>query len=392
MQTRNPRTRSNPYVKSGIAGKDAPGGRKKSPAGRIAKTVLVFCIIAAIIFGVVTGVRALFSSDTSTVRLHASTESNIQAMGENVLYYDDMTLYCVAPNGKSRWHFTLGAGADYRVGGGGVIAWAGQQVYVLNKNGVCTFNDRMTSDVLFGAIGPSYIAVALKGASDTESTLVVMDHNGVQAEQLTLSDLYVMDAGFFSTNDSLMWVLSLDVAGNAPITNLATYEPGRMSTGALELSDQVVYRVYSHNNNLMLVDTSTITCYNYKCVEQQDIGSVLVYGWLLDSVRASGRSTYALFKPMPDSGESSLFSELRLVTNYTSRSLRLLSPCFACGLSSNGVYGFGENVIYYCPYGGKTFSTHYLNLRLTRFYCMLDGGRAVFASGNDVFIMKLPGK
>lgn len=172
MQTRNPRTRRNPYVKSGIAGKDAPGGRKKSPAGRIAKTVLVFCIIAAIIFGVVTGVRALFSSDTSTVRLHASTESNIQAMGENVLYYDDMTLYCVAPNGKSRWHFTLGAGADYRVGGGGVIAWAGQQVYVLNKNGVCTFNDRMTSDVLFGAIGQSYIAVALKGASDTESTLV----------------------------------------------------------------------------------------------------------------------------------------------------------------------------------------------------------------------------
>ena len=64
-------------------------------------------------------------------------------------------------------------------------------------------------------------------------------------------------------------------------------------------------------------------------------------------MRASGRSTYALFKPMPDSGESSLFSELRLVTNYTSRSLRLLSPCFACGLSSNGVYGFGENVIYY---------------------------------------------
>lgn len=390
MQTRSASTRRNPYVKSGLAGKDAPGGHKKSPVGRIFKAVLVFCVIAAVIAGIVVGVRALFKSDANTVRIHASTESNIQAMGENVLYYDEMTLYCVAPNGKSRWHFTLGAGADYRVGGDSIVAWAGQQVYVLNKNGVCTFNDRMSSQVLFGAIGKSYVAVALEGASDADSTLLVLDHNGVQTEQLTLSDLYVMNAGFFSTNDSLMWVLSLDVAGNAPITNLATYEPGRMSTGALELSDQVVYRIYSHNNNLMLVDTSTIKCYNYKCVEQQDIGSVLVYGWLLDDVRASARSTYALFKPMPDSGETSLFSELRLVTNYTSRSLRLLSPCFACALGDDGVYGIGENVIYYCPYGGKTFSTNYLNLRLTRFYCMLEGNRGVFASGNDVFIMKMP--
>lgn len=78
-----------------------------------------------------------------------------------------------------------------------------------------------------------------------------------------------------------MWVLSLDVAGNAPISNLATYEPGRMSTGRAGAErPQLVYRVYSHNNNLMLVDTSTIGVYNYKCVEQTDIGSILVYGWL----------------------------------------------------------------------------------------------------------------
>ena len=390
MQSRNPRSKRNPYVKSGIAGKDAPGGRKRSPTKRIVKTVLLLCIVLAVVVGAVVGVRAIFGSTSEVVRINASPSDNIQALGANVLYYDGMTLHCVSNQGNTRWQFTLGAGANYRVGGDKVIAWTGQQVYVLDKNGVCSFNDRMTSEVLFGSIGASYIAVALTGSSETEASLLVMDHNGERLETLAISDLYLMDAGFFSTNDSLMWVLSLDVAGNAPISNLATYEPGRMSTGALELSDQLVYRVYSHNNNLMLVDTSTIGVYNYKCVEQTDIGSILVYGWLMSDLRAEKRNTYALFEPMPDSGASSAFSELRLITNYSSKSLRLLSPCFASGLGDSGVYGFGENVIYYCPYGEKTFSAKYLTFRLTDFYCMLEGNRGVFATGNDVFILKLP--
>ena len=125
-------------------------------------------------------------------------------------------------------------------------------------------------------------------------------------------------------------------------------------------------------------------------MEQTDIGSILVYGWLMSDLRAEKRNTYALFEPMPDSGASSAFSELRLITNYSSKSLRLLSPCFASGLGDSGVYGFGENVIYYCPYGEKTFSAKYLTFRLTDFYCMLEGNRGVFATGNDVFILKLP--
>lgn len=392
MQSRNPRSKRNPYVQSGIAGKAVTGGKSRSEKRRALKRALFALCALFVALGIFLGARALFGGGSSAVRLNARPTDNIQAMGENVLYYDGMTLACAGPNGGTRWQFTLGAGADYRTGGGKVIAWAGQQVYVLDKNGVSTFNDRMPSEVLFAAIGESYIAVCLRGQTDTESTLLVMNHNGVQVETLTLSDLYPMDAGFFSTNGSLMWVLSLDVAGNAPISNLATYEPGRMSTGALELSDQLVYRVYSHNNNLMLVDMSTISVYNYKCVEQTDVGNVLVYGWMMSDLRAAGRDTRALFEPMPESGAASTFSELRLVTNYASRSLRLLSPCFGSGLGDSGVYGFGENVVYFCPYGGKTFSARYLTYRLTDFYCMLGGDRGVFASGNDVFILKLPRK
>ena len=105
-------------MKSGISGKDAPGGRKRPPARRIIKSVLALCAVAAAIFGIVAGVRALVGRDAGVVRLPAATTDNIQALGENVLYYDGMTLYCVSPGGSSRWHFTLGAGADYRVGDG----------------------------------------------------------------------------------------------------------------------------------------------------------------------------------------------------------------------------------------------------------------------------------
>lgn len=70
--------------------------------------------------------------------------------------------------------------------------------------------------------------------------------------------------------------------------------------------------------------------------------------------------------------------------------MRLLSPCFASGLNSRGVYAFGSNVIYHAAYGQKTFQATYLSYTLTDYICMLEGGRAVLVSGNDVFILKLP--
>ena len=391
MQRNRSISRKNPYVKSGIPGHRAPGGRRMGGARRAIRLLLLLAGALAMLTLLVYGIVSLLGGGPSLVRINALPSYNIQAFGENVLYYDGTTLTCVEPNGQIKWRFTLGAGADYSTDGEHVVAWVGNQLYVLDRNGLSSFNDRMDSAVRFARIGDTYVAACLAGETETTATVRVMDHDGTLLENTAVDDLYVLDIGFFHANGPLMWVLSLDIEGTAPISNLTTYEPGKRITGAVDLNNKLVYNIYVHNNLLMLADTSNIRAYDYQCVEQTDLGNVLIYGWRVESSRQVGRSTtYALLEPMASAPSGATFSELRLVNNYTPISMRLLSPCFASGLNSRGVYAFGSNVIYHAAYGQKTFQASYLSYTLTDYICMLEGGRAVLVSGNDVFILKLP--
>ncbi len=376
------------YVQSGIPGHSAPGGRKISKTRQIIQLIIITSIVLMVCFLAVFGLSRLIGRSNDPKRLTAHAGDTLKPFVENVLSYDGMSLSCFAPNGSTRWSYQLGLDADFSCTKNMVVGWSGNQVHVLNKEGIPTFADRMNGTIRFARIGESYVAVCI--GTETESMVSVLTHTGSLIENLPFADLYVIDSGFFSAKEQFVWVLGVDVAGNAPITSLSTYEPGKMVAGKVDLDSKLVYRVYLHNNLLMLTDTNKITPYNYRCVEQVDQGSVLIYGWYLDGVRTVGKTTYALLQQMQTMSDNPSFSELRLVENNVTRSLRLLSPCFASGLSEKGVYAFGNNVIYYAPYGSQSFKATYLTYTLTDFICMLDGGRAVLAAGNDVFILKLP--
>lgn len=389
--TRVRTSRKSQYVRSGVPGHETPGGRRKSNLPKIIRTAVFVVLIILAIAALIVGIRSLFGRSSGPVKINARPTDNLQPFGERALYYDGVTLHCVSASGSIDWSYSLGTGGDFKTHGTLVAAWAGTQVVVLNERGQPTYTDRMDEAIRFARAGENFIAINF--GADLTSKLRVLGKDGTLLENFTtqFEGLYLLDAGFFYNKEQLMWVLGLDIAGNTPITNLSTYEPGRMSTGAVELQDELVYRVYPHGNDLMVADTTTIRTYNYKCVEQTDLASMLIYGWQVKQVRTvNNRTTYTLLEHMPDSGDQPEFSEVRLATNYQVQSLRLLTPCFASGLSEKGVYGFSRNVIYYAPYGTNTFKATSLGFDVTGFLCMLDGGRAVLASGNDVFIMKLP--
>lgn len=389
----NPRNvRNRTYITSGVASQNTPGGKKPSNLPKVLRRVLVFAIVLVILLGLAYGLVNLFSQSDKPVRINARPTDNIQPFGENILYYDGTMLHCVGPNGNSRWQYALGNSGDYSCSKSMVVAWSGSQLVVLNKDGQLTYSDRMEQPVRFARIGDAYVAAVI--GEDLSSTVRVTTHNGILLENINIPerypDLYLLDVGFLSSRGQLIWVLGLDINSNAPISHLSTHEPGKMSTGAVELQDDLVYSIYTYNNNLMVVDTSKVRTFSYKCVEQTDSASILVYGWQVKQVRTIGRNTYALFEQMPQVGNTPSFSELRLITNDKMGSIRLLSPCFASGLSDKGVYGFGTDVIYYAPYGTASVRTTRLTYPVTDFVCMLDGGRAVMVSGTEVFIMKLP--
>lgn len=377
-------------MRGGSAGQRMPGGNKQNDFSKMLRRI-VFVIAAIVVVIIVISLLPRSSGQSAKpIRISAQPSDNIQAFGENLIYYDGMTLHCITPKGASKWQYTLGTGGDFSCSKTMVVAWAGTQLHVLDKDGKPTFTDRMTDTIRFARIGASYVAACI--GTDLSSSVRVTTHTGavLEDESEPFANLYLLDIGFIENNGHYMWVLGLDVNGNAPISNLSTYEPGRMSTGSVELQDELVYKVYPHNNMLMVVDTTRLRTFNVKCVEQSDPSPVLVYGWEVKQVRAVGRNTYALLEKMPTTSSTATFSELRLLTNYTRQSLRLLSPCFASGLTDKGVYGFGTNIIYYAPYGTTIFKATQLNYSLDSLVCILDGGHAVMIAENNVIILTLP--
>lgn len=384
-----PSNRKNVYVRSGVPAYQTPGGKKRRKSPRIVRTIIFAAVILAVIVAAAYGLTQIFGNAGKPVRINARPADNIQPFGENVVFYDGLTLHCANKNGNTAWQYALGTDGDFYCGKNMIVAWTGHQLIIFNKEGQATYTDRMDEPILFARVGEAYVAVCV-GASDLASSVRIMTHTGSLIEPISFPDFYILDIGFFSTREQLMWVLALDINGNAPITKLSTYEPGKLSTGAVELQDQLVYGVYLHNNNLMVVDTTKIRTFNYKCVEQTDLATILSYGWQVKDVRSMNRNTYALMEQMPSSGSLTSFSELRLITNYQVQSLRLLSPCFASGLSDKGVYGFAANTIYFAPYGSNAFKATNLNYTISDLICTLDGSRAVIATGDDVFIIQLP--
>lgn len=380
----------NPYTRSGVAGYKTPGGKKPSRWPQLLKRLALYMVIAAIVVVGFYVVRSLIGQSGGPVRINAKPTDNIQAFGDSILYYDGVTLHCINTSGGSKWAYSLGSGANFSCSDNKVVAWTSSLIHVLDKDGRPTYTDRLEGNIRFARIGGTYIAVCM--GDEVGSTVRVFTHTGALVENLTdsFTDLYLLDMGFFQSGGQLLWVLGLDIGSTIPISNLSAYEPGKsISTGLQELADGLVYRVYTHNNNLMVVDTSQIRTYNYKVVEQNDISPILVYGWAVKQTMSIGRNTHVLLEQMPQSNASNLFSELRVVTNYTPLSLRLHSPCFASGLTEKGVYAFSTAAIYYAPYGSTTVKTLPLNYQLTGFICTLQNGHAVVVSGSDVMIIAL---
>lgn len=375
-------------MRSGVASHKTPGGRKKSPLPGMLRRISIITIVLAALVLVIYFVARGWTPGSKAVYLNALPTYDIQAMGENAVYYDGITLTCVNPRGGTNWTFSLGAGGGFRCTDTTVTAWRDTQVHVLDKNGKSLLTDQLDATVRFARTGESYVAICM--GDELSSSVRVLDRSGTVLEVRQYPDLYLLDMGYLYTKGQYMWVLALDPGGNAPVTNLSTLEPGKMSTGVVELQDELVYSIYPQGNNLMVVDTSKIRTFNYRCVEQADLGSILVYGWQLKQVREVGRNTHVLMEPVPSSGTASTFSELRVLTNNSLQSLRLLSPCFAGGLGEKGIYAFGDNVVYYAPYGAKIFTAHYVNYPQTALMCMLSGNRAVVASGDAVIIVELP--
>ena len=198
-----------------------------------------------------------------TTRIGATLSQNIMPFGDNVIFYDGTTLHCMAAEGGNLWSYQIGTNADYDATQEKIVAWSGNDLYILNNRGRLIYNNKMTDTIQFASAGDEYVA-AFVGEPDN-GVVTVINSSGQIVDNVSISSQTLLDIGFFKSMTSssaqeteLMWVLGLDTTGTVISTELQTFQPGKLSTGKSSLGEHIAYKIYDTEGMLNVVTTRQI--------------------------------------------------------------------------------------------------------------------------------------
>ena len=328
-----------------------------------------------------------------TTRIGATLSQNIMPFGDSVIFYDGTTLHCVAATGGNLWSYQIGTNADYDATQEKIVAWSGNDLYILNSRGRLIYNNKMTDTIQFASAGDEYVA-AFVGEQDN-GVVTVINSSGQVVDNVSISSQTLLDIGFFKSMTSssaqeieLMWVLGLDTTGTVISTELQTFQPGKLSTGKSSLGEHIAYKIYDNEGALNVVTTRQIMHYNYRVLEESN--PTLIYGYTVEDVKKIGDITYQLLIPAQESREGIRLSNVRLMYGNVDRVLHLPSECLAAALGTHSVYGFSHNAVYVCPFGQTAFVPYALPVSVTAVLGMITDNRAVVASGSEIYVIELP--
>ena len=356
--------------------------------------ILVVALIGVLVVAVTYALKGNTREGIGRVtRIGATLSQNVSPFGDSVIFYDGTTLHCVAATGGNEWSYQIGTNADYDATEKRIVAWSGNDLYILNNRGRLIYNNKMSDAIQFASAGDEYVAVFV-GDSDN-GVVSVINSSGQIVDNITVSDQTLLDIGFFmSTTTSsaqqteLMWMLGLNTTGTVISTELQTYQPGKLSTGKSSLGEHIAYSIYDENGSLNIVTTRQILHYNYRALEASS--PTLIYGYTVEDVQKSGNTLYQLLIPAQEQSEGISINNIRLMDGSVDRVLHLPGTCIAAKLGTRSVYGFSANAVYACRFGETTFRAYAMPINVTAVLGMMTDNRAVVASGSEIYVVELP--
>lgn len=375
-------------------GMSAPKKAKKGLPARL-RALLALVLLAAMLAIVVA--YALQSGGREDIgrvtRIGATLSQNVTPFGSSVIFYDGTTLHCVAATGGNEWSYQIGTNADYDATDSRIVAWSGNDLYIINNRGRLVYNNKMSDTIQFASAGENYVAVFV-GEQDN-GVVTVIDSSGQIVDNITVTGQTLLDVGFFKSVTSssaqeteLMWMLGLNTTGTVISTELQTFQPGKLSTGKSSLGEHIAYMVYAVDGVLNVVDTRQITRYNYRILEQGT--ATLIYGYTMQDVRKVGQTTYQLLVPAQERSEGTSITSVRLMYGSVDRVLHLPGECLYAALGTRSVYGFSQSAVYVCRYGETAFTAYSMPVNVTAVLGLISDNRAVVASGSDIYVVELP--
>ena len=368
--------------------------KKKKRSGSLTILALLFALALMISIAVAYALRDTGRTDIGrTTRIGATLSQNVTPFGDSVVFYDGTTLHCVSASGGTQWSYQIGTNADYDATQDRIVAWSGNDLYILNSRGRLIYNNKMSDQVQFARAGETFVAVFV-GEPDN-GVITVINTDGQIVDNVTVSNQTLLDIGFFRATTSssaqateLMWVLGLNTTGTVISTELQTFQPGRLVTGKSSLGEHIAYMIYDTNGTLNIVTTREIMHYNYRALEESP--ATLIYGYTVEDVKTHGGVTYQLLIPAQESRSGIHLNNVRLMYGGIDRVLHLPSECLAARLGTRSVYGFSPNAVYACPFGETAFTAYALPVTITAVLGMISDNRAVVASGSEIYVIELP--
>ena len=212
-----------------------PKKAEKARAKQIRSWIILVSVVVLTLLGIHFFKSVGNTQEISATRLPCYASQSVTPFGDNVIYYDGATLHCLTSSGTIRWSFPVGEGVTFSVGPKHLVAWAGRQLYIVDRDGNPCYNEAMEGPVQFARIGDRYCAAVI--GENMTPTLLVKDLNGAQkdVEADAFKDKLIMDVGFYGDQGQYLWTLSMDVYGAAANTILNTFQVGKMNTGEVSL-------------------------------------------------------------------------------------------------------------------------------------------------------------
>ena len=329
----------------------------------------------------------------TAVKLRCIATQDVTPFGDQILYYDGMTLYCLRSNGYEHWSYPVGQNASFSCTDTVIAAWTGTQLHIIDKDGHSSYNENLPDTIQFARLGTKYVAVVI--GNDLSPTLIIKDLQGtnVDSEANAYKDMILLDLGFFSDGEYL-WTTALDVYGSVPDTTLNTYHVSVSTSGGISLGENLVSAVIYAGTKLNVISTRHLRQYDYRGTLDPS-GTVLVYGWQLIDHAVINNSAMLLFTPTSISDAQGRINQLRLLWGKTDKQYFLPAACVGAALYNKRIYAFAQDMIYRADLNARRFTPISLpgdlsSSAVTDYLGMLKNGVALVACNNEVYAVTLP--
>lgn len=355
--------------------------------------IIVILIVAAICLVSYLGAYVFRSASGdnsfgSYTTVNGAQSMEVQLAGDGFVYYDGSSLTYMDSAGKVRWSYLIGSGMDFAASAGGVAAWNGRTLTLVDiENGTTTYSADQGAEVSSARVGSKYAAVLF----DKEGTgkVVVMEKGGRTVYTAELDQLTAVDYGFYSGGTQL-WVMALDTTGSVPTCEITTYSPRSMSiVGQISDMEQLMYSVSFRSDSVDCTGVNYYKAYDYNGREIESRRK-LVYGWYLLATE-SGESPMMAFVPTGQTdGTGDVITDVRMIKGSADRIVHMPFPCADIVAKGDKVYGFSsDGHVMVASIDSQKVNAYQMPFYIDSVYGITDAGAAVISSGNTLYLLSL---